>query len=126
MGKRVFQKEERKMKKVLCGLIICLMLASTVWAVGSAVSSGYFSSSANVVRGAGLLTGVLITTDGSTAATVIVYDSNTASGKVLFRATVPGSAYFGGATWEIPIKFDTGIYVAVTTGNCIVYYNVGG
>lgn len=70
---------------------------------------------------------VIIGTDGTNAATIIVYDSpSAASGKVLFKQIVPGADYAGGAI-NLNIVADTGIYLAIsgTGAEATVHYMVG-
>lgn len=107
---------------VICTIFL-LLLSAYSYAIVS-YSTGAISSSGTVVEGQGALTGVLIITDGTNAATVAVYDGST-SGRVLFGpVTLAGASYFGGATWEIPVRYSTGVYVTVsgTGAKTIVYY----
>lgn len=76
----------------------------------------------------GYLTGCLIVTNGTNDADIIVYDNaTTASGTILWQGKVAGASNFGGATWEIPVRYNNGIYVNVTgTGaTYIIYYRAG-
>ena len=117
------------MKRLILAVTLCLvMLLPLVALAQTAISSGILATSANIYRGAGILTGVLILTDGSNAATVTVYDhAADAAGTVLFKATMLGASYFGGGTWEYPVQFTNGIYVSIsgTGATAIIYYATG-
>lgn len=91
----------------------------------SMTSSGLKTSSAIIATGRYRLGGVLIVTDGTNAATVIIYDALSATSTILFKGTVPGSANFGGSSWEIPIRAKTGIYAEIsgTGAACVVYFD---
>jgi hypothetical protein len=112
------------MKRILavCAVICLLFCASS--AVYACQSSGLLSADAAVSTAGGQLCGVLIVTDGSNDATVIVYNNaSAASGNVLFKGKVAGAANFGGATWETTIRYNAGLYVDVTgTGAAYILY----
>ena len=86
------------------------------------------SSAAIVANGNVLLTSVLVITDGTNAATVILYDKPSATGiaaeNKLWEGTVPGASQYGGRNWTFPVKCQSGIYCAITgTGaSAIVEY----
>lgn len=88
------------------------------------ISSGEKTSSTTILTGTGYVMSVLIITNGTNDAKVILYDNTAASGKVIFEGTVTGSEHFGGKNWDFPVKIHTGIYVAITgTGaSAIVEY----
>lgn len=112
----------KKRISVICFTML-LLLSAYAYAIVS-YSTGAIAISGKYVTGQGALTGVLIITDGTNAATVAVYDGSS-SGRVLFGpVTLAGASYFGGATWEIPIRYTTGVYVTVsgTGAKTIVYY----
>lgn len=112
------------MKKIFAVLLVILSLAVSSYAVVT-YSSNTISGSKVVVSGVGAMTGLLIMTDGTNAVTATVYDSLDTSGKILVGPmVVSGSAYFGGATWEIPVRYSTGLYITLSGsgGKAIVYY----
>jgi hypothetical protein len=86
-------------------------------------SSG-LQSSVIIKTGAGQFGGVLIITNGSVDASVIIYDALSATGTELFKGTVAAASNFGSFFTSFPVKVKTGIYIAVTgTGaKAIVYY----
>lgn len=76
----------------------------------STKTTGYVSGTVVVHTKKCYLTSVQINTDGANTATITVYDSNgPASGKVVFKMTVIGSAYVGGRDWMIPLYIENGI-----------------
>jgi hypothetical protein len=112
---------------VIVGILCVLVACSGVMAqsVGECVSSGLQTTSKAISGTGGSLCGVLVTTDGTNNATVTIYNNATgATAPVLFTATVVGASYFGGGTWDIPIKYNRGLYVAVsgTGASYIIYY----
>jgi hypothetical protein len=114
------------MKRFLLAVSLVLIMISVVFGAVTK-STGILTSSSSIARAAGQLTGVLVITDGTNAATITLYDStSSASGTVLFTATVPGTAYFGGATWEIPVRYTTGVYAVISgTGAKYIVYIQG-
>ena len=116
------------MKRILCALILSLVLISvgaSAQTRTSAMSSGVKTSDTAIATGRSLLTGILLLTDGTNNASIIIYDAASATGTVLFKLAVPGAGNFGGATFEIPIRAQIGIYADVTgTGaSYIIYYD---
>lgn len=115
------------MKRVFAILAV-LLIAFPAFAapIGGCNSSGLKTSDAAVLASPGWFCGVEIVTDGTNAATVIVYDNaSAASGTVLFKGTVAGASNFGGATYDIPVRAPNGIYVDVTGTNAayIIYFD---
>ena len=93
-------------------------------------SSYELTSSAQITKRGGVLTRVSIKTDGTNNAVVILYDVD-ASGDIavtnkLEEITVIGANHYGGFDWSHPVRFHTGLYVAIsgTGASCIVEYNV--
>lgn len=108
---------------ILSVIFVCLFCLAALCA-NSTQSSGLKTTSGVIRSVPCLLTGVLVITDGTNAATVILYDhASGASGTVLCKFTVPGAAYFGGATFEIPVRAQKGVYMAIsgTGANAVVY-----
>ena len=87
-------------------------------------SSGEITASENTVSGVALLGGVQVLTDGTNAATVIIYDSLTAANKKLYEAVVAGANNTQFDSFNIPIKASAGLYVAVSGvgASVIMYY----
>jgi hypothetical protein len=118
------------MKKILSCIVVLAILcfASLAMAAGDTpcVSSGLQTSSGAIVTGGGhFLCSVLIITDGTDAVTATLYDNaSAASGKVIFKGTVPGASYFGVGDAGNPIAVGNGIYLSISgsTPNVIVYY----
>ena len=76
------------------------------------------SSAAIVAHGNVLLTSVLVITNGSDAATVILYDKPSDTGiaatNKIWEGTVPGATQYGGRNWTFPVKCSAGIYCAIS------------
>ena len=88
-------------------------------------SSGEITASAALQAQGSLLDGVLVITDGTNDATIIVYDNaSAASGTKLFEAVVAGSN--NAELFKLPyaVKAENGLYVSVagTGASCIVYF----
>jgi hypothetical protein len=112
------------MKKLFLALILTLPLVSLADAqTGIATSMGLTSGNRQIVTGQGVLTGVLVLTDGTNPGVIACYQGTTNKGNVLFQATVPGAANFGGATFEIPVAFGGGLYCEGSgTGSTYIIY----
>jgi len=89
-----------------------------------AKSTGQLTASALVNTGKGILTSVLVITDGSNPATVTIYDNTAGSGKMLAKFYVPGATGYGGRNWTVPVQYENGIYCTVsgTGASAIVEY----
>lgn len=104
--------------------IVVMLFVSGIAHADTCMSSGLKNSDTAISARPGELCGILIVTDGTNDATAIVYDNaSTASGTKLFQGKVVGTANFGGATWEVPIIANSGIYVDITgTGATYIVY----
>ena len=113
------------MKKFLIALILTLC-ASTAYAQAPyCLSTGLKTADAIIHTGPVDLCGVLTVTDGTNAATCIVYGALTnTSGTELFKGVVAGANNFGGALFPSPARNSTGLYLTVSGTNaaCILYY----
>lgn len=90
------------------------------------VKSSYeLTSSAIVHTGSCVLWSVLAITDGTNAATVIIYDNTEATGNKLAEFVVPGASQYGGRNWIMPVGAKIGLYAAIsgTGASCIVEYD---
>ncbi len=93
--------------------------------MASSRTSDLKSADAAIAAGRNRLNAVTILTDGTNAATLILYDNATAaSGKVLFKGIVVGANRVGHFLFENPVVAENGIYADVTgTGaEYIVYF----
>ena len=77
-------------------------------------NSGELTESQLVFTGKTLLSKVLVLTDGTNEATVVVYDSLTASGKKMGTWVVSGPSKYGGGNVIPPEKIRIGIYVSIS------------
>jgi len=90
-----------------------------------------FSSSSGLLTGSGivsrlpcLLTGLEVITNGTDAATLILYNSLDNSGKVLAKYVVVGAELSKEIDYAIPLQATVGVYAALsgTGANAIVYF----
>lgn len=121
------------MKKYVVAIIISLLvLFSVTFSIaqpkpfGVVQSSGEQTSDATIYTGACLFFGIEVITDGTNAATAIVYDNTANSGTKLVELVVAGASNFGGGLWPHPVYCSTGIRVDLsgTGASAIVYYTV--
>lgn len=120
------------MKKLTIIVAIILLFAALAWGLPwdnlmYATSSGEQTSDAAIVAQESFLVGILIITDGTNDATVVLYDDpDSADGTKLWEAVVTGSDNYGGGLFPYPIRASTGIYADLTgTGaSVIVYYRL--
>ncbi len=87
-------------------------------------SSGEITSSAAAASVPAKLGGIIVLTDGSTDATVILYDAASATGTKLFEMKVAGGDNYGGAMFSEPVEAMIGIWAELSGANasCIVFY----
>jgi hypothetical protein len=92
--------------------------------MASSISSGALTANTQVVTGKGLLNGVLVNTDGTNAATVVVYDGTDTNGIMLVKAVVAGSENIKDILFNKAVRADVGLYVTVngTGASAIVYH----
>jgi hypothetical protein len=89
----------------------------------TSVSSGLRTADATVKTGKGIITDVIINTDGVNAATLIIYDNTSAAGTVVFKAQVVG-ADLAGVFSNLNTRCDNGLFADVTGvgADYIVHY----
>ena len=115
------------MKKVF-GLVVVLILlcANVSYGEQSCISSGLKTADALILTGGGQLCGILVLTDETNDATLVVQDGLTATGTVVSKMIVEGSAWSGGVMYPITISVTTGLYADMTVAlgamAYIVYY----
>lgn len=81
--------------------------------------------SRSVRKTSGYLGGVIVNTNGVNDASIIVYDNNDNSGKVMYSVTVAGLDRQGGIYFGLcPVRFLIGCYIklAGTGSKCYIYY----
>lgn len=85
--------------------------------------SGLLTVDTLIYTGFGIMTGIIVFTNGSSDAIATVYDNTSASGKVLYKVIVNKSDRIGGIT-SIPVNFENGVYIEIsgTGAEAIVYY----
>lgn len=89
----------------------------------TSVSLGEQTSDGILFNGRTLLDGVMVITDGTNPATVILYDNTAASGTKVFEAVVAGANNAELFSFNNSIKCDTGLYLDIsgTGASCIIY-----
>lgn len=87
-------------------------------------STGEITTSQVILDRPGNLSAVLIITDGTNPATVMLFDGMDANGKKLGEWSVPGASLYGGRNWTFPVQCKAGIYCTVsgTGASAIVEY----
>lgn len=80
----------------------------------NAKSSGEQTTTKAAYTGPCALSSVLVITDGTNTAKVIIDDSTDGSGTVKYETSVVGANNYGGRNWTFPVKFTTGVYVTVS------------
>lgn len=93
-------------------------------------SSGLKTADTQILASEGRLRNLVVLTDGTNDATVVLYDTETgtATGNVLAKLIVPGAAFRGDISWESNgVNVMRGIWADVTgTGAAyLVYFNKG-
>ena len=127
MSKRIFF-----VTKLACFLVV--LLATTLTFAATEISEkpfdtlGNYTADAVVSDHGGVLRDILINTDGTNDAAIVLYDnSTTASGKVVWEATCPGQNSNGGVNTcytRINRRFQSGLYGDMTTSGTMKW-NVG-
>jgi hypothetical protein len=112
------------MKKAILTALMVAFMAFPCLAFDGSTASGRLDASAQVVGGVAYLTALTVLTDGTNAATVTLYDSTAASGKIIAKLWVPGAVYSDRMTWVFPVRANVGIYASIsgTGANAIVEY----
>lgn len=89
-----------------------------------AISTGEKTTSALILTGLGAFCGVVINTDGSNNATIIIYDNTSAAGKKIHEQVVLGADITGGIVKWPPTDVLNGLYLSIsgTGASAIVEY----
>lgn len=92
-----------------------------------AICSGEKTADAAIYSAPCLLAAVLVITNGTDDAKLIIYDNTSAAGKVVLEITVTGSDNYGGVIYNFPKIMNIGIYcdVSGTGASYIIDYVVG-
>jgi hypothetical protein len=87
-------------------------------------SSGELTADATIVTGRALLSDVLVITDGTNPATVVLYDNTAASGDKVFEAVVAGANNTGFFAFNNKVFCENGLHLDIsgTGASCIVYH----
>ena len=110
------------MKLIISMLII--LTAFTAFAFDPSAGSGEKTADALIYNNSCYITGIMIITNGTNDARVILYDNTVASGTVRWEQTVVGGDHYGGKSWTFPKRFENGIYADVngTGASYIIEY----
>jgi hypothetical protein len=84
------------------------------------------ASTTTLLTGASTLNSITVTTDGTNAATVTVYDNTAASGKIMNVLVVTGASLYGRADFSNAIKGENGLTVTVVGTGATGYVTFGG
>ena len=105
-----------KTKLKIFGLVLlALVFITNLGANWYASTSGEQTSDAAVATAKCYITSILIITNGSDNAKVVLYDNaSAASGTVILEMTVVGVDNYGGRNYQYPVKCTNGIYADVT------------
>lgn len=111
------------MKKILMVVFCILFLASVAWAEKREfVFYSTKTSSALITTGSGYYHGIKVNTDGTNAATIVVYDNTAGSG----TAIDPSTVYVTSATMRVqasgsnpPRRYYTGLYLSITCSGTV-------
>lgn len=92
--------------------------------MASSRSSGLQSADALIYTGRNRINAITVLTDGTNAATLVVYDATSATGTVVAKAVVAGASLTGHFIFENPVLCENGIYADVTGigAGYIVYF----
>ena len=113
------------MKKLIYAIVCFFLLSSVGIAFEGATSSGEKTADAIIKGGTCWLASVIIITDGTNDAKLILYDNNSAAlGTVLLEMTVKGTDHYGGRNYMWPVLAKKGVYADVngTGASYIVEY----
>ncbi len=89
------------------------------------ISSGLLTADKSIYDGRGTLNAITITTDGTNAATLTIYDNaSAASGTVLYQGKVAGAALSHDQAWNLAVRCENGLYADIsgTGASYIVYF----
>ena len=115
------------MKKIILFLVIIFLLLTASFSDSQMRlrSSGLRIADAAILARSGIFGGILVITDGTNNASVIIYDNATTNtGTEVWKMTVLGAENYGGGMLTNPVVVTKGIYVDVSgTGAAyIIYY----
>lgn len=111
-----------EMKKVLLA-VFCILFFAAIAAAGPEFTAySTKTSSALITTGAGIYNGIKVNTDGTNAATIIVYDNTAASG----TAVDPSTVYVTSSSMRVqasgsypPRRYYNGLYVSITCAGTV-------
>jgi hypothetical protein len=118
----------KKLSIVIIFLIWVFTVPAYAWVHPKVISetSGEVAASGSIYSKACYLTSFYVLTDGTNAATAILYNYQVASGATTKVAefTVPGASRQDGRPWIFPVPCENGLYLDLsgTGASCIIEY----
>jgi hypothetical protein len=117
-------------KRIIFGVAMAvLLICATAYAQSFINSSGSKTATATIFGDAGKLHGIVVSTDGTNAQTVDIYDNTTNSGTKLIPTwivTTSATDRTQSISFYPPVNFSTGCYVVVSGSGAmsyVVYYS---
>lgn len=77
-------------------------------------STGSLSADTLIATGTALLCGVNLVTDGTNAATLVIYDNTSAAGTALVTVKIKGADLSKEILFTFPVKAKNGLYADIT------------
>jgi hypothetical protein len=111
-------------KRILLVVAAALLVCATAYAQSFVNSSGSKTASAVIYNGAGSLHGIAVSTDGTNAQTVDIYDALSATGTkliptwVVTTSSTDRTQYYG---FYPPVRYETGCFVNVSGSGTMAY-----
>lgn len=91
--------------------------------MASSISSGLQTTDQLLYTGRNRINAITLITDGTNAASVVVYDNTTAASKVAAKVTAAGAQNTMHVIFENPVLCENGIYADVTgTGAAYIVF----
>jgi len=103
-------------------LLLFALLVFSVPAFGDAITSGRLTADKLVFTGKCAITAVVLKTDATNDASLIIYDNTEGSGKIVADYKVTSSDNQDGRVWVSPGYMENGIYADVTTDGTAYFY----
>jgi succinyl-CoA synthetase alpha subunit len=116
-------------KRILLVVAVALLVCATAYAQSFVNSSGSKTATAAIFGEAGKLHGIVVSTDGTNAQTIDIYDNTTNSGTKLIPTwivTTSATDRTQSLGFYPPVNFSNGCYVVVSGSGAmsyVVYYS---
>ena len=116
-------------KRIIIFMMALLLVVPLAMAFESSWQSAEKTATATITTGAGVFHGLIVSSDGTNAVTVDIYDNTSAAGKLMiptWTVTTSSSNRVQSLSIGPPVKFTNGIHVVITcagTMSYMVYFN---